>query len=116
MDSILTGSITTWYGNWTVQDQKVLQRVVCSDERTIRSSLPALQDIYSRRCMTRTLSIKTDSAHPGHKLFRLLRSGSLCSHETRRRRRSFDPQTIRSSTATPATRRGGEGGALILRL
>ncbi|KAF7651133.1 hypothetical protein LDENG_00115770 [Lucifuga dentata] len=59
MDSILTGSSTAWYWNWTGQDHKVLQQVVRSAERTIRSTLPALQDIYSRRCMTRTLSIKT---------------------------------------------------------
>ncbi|KAF7665213.1 hypothetical protein LDENG_00149080 [Lucifuga dentata] len=62
--SILTGSITAWFGNCTVQDWKALQCVVRSAERTIRSSLPALKDIYSKRCLTRTLSIKKDSTHP----------------------------------------------------
>ncbi|KAF7652238.1 hypothetical protein LDENG_00099570 [Lucifuga dentata] len=102
MESILTGSITAWYGNWTGQDRKALQRVMHSAKHTIGSSLPALRNIYSRRCMTRALSIKKDSARPGHKLFRLLKSGSLCSHKTRteRLRRRFYPQTIRSSTAT----------------
>ncbi|KAF7641893.1 hypothetical protein LDENG_00269220 [Lucifuga dentata] len=47
MESILTGSTTTWYGNCTRQDWKALQWVVRSSKHTIRSFLPALQDIYS---------------------------------------------------------------------
>ncbi|KAF7660730.1 hypothetical protein LDENG_00276540, partial [Lucifuga dentata] len=101
IESILTGSITAWYGNCTGQDQKALQQVMHLAERTIRFSLPVLQDIYSRRCMTRALSIKKDSIHPGHKLFRLLRSGKhLFSNKTRTEtlKRSFYPHTIRTAT------------------
>jgi hypothetical protein len=41
VESSLTGCISAWYGSCTAQDRAVLQRVV---ERTIRSSLPNLED------------------------------------------------------------------------
>ncbi|KAF7710020.1 hypothetical protein HF521_008892, partial [Silurus meridionalis] len=47
IQSILTGSITSWFLNSTTQDRRALQRVVCSAERTIHTELPNLQDIYS---------------------------------------------------------------------
>ncbi|KAI5609680.1 gastrula zinc finger protein XlCGF28.1-like [Silurus asotus] len=47
IESVLTGSITSWFGNSTMQDRRALQRVVRSAERTIHTELPDLQDIYS---------------------------------------------------------------------
>ena len=50
IESILTGSMTAWYGNCTVQDQKALQSVVRTAGRITGGALPAIQDIYTRRC------------------------------------------------------------------
>ncbi|KAI5613979.1 gastrula zinc finger protein XlCGF28.1-like [Silurus asotus] len=47
IESVLTGSITSWFGNSTMQDRRALQRVVRSAKRTIHTELPDLQDIYS---------------------------------------------------------------------
>jgi len=52
-ESILTGSITAWFGNSSSQDRRALNRVVRLAERTIGTTLLTLQDLYSRRCRTR---------------------------------------------------------------
>ncbi|KAL2085072.1 hypothetical protein ACEWY4_018392 [Coilia grayii] len=99
IESVLTGSIITWYGNSTVRDCSTLQRVVRSAERTIRTPLPALQDIYPRRVLSRAQKILKDSSHPGNELLKPLKSGRrLRNHlaRTERLRRSFYPQAIRT--------------------
>ncbi|KAI5607797.1 gastrula zinc finger protein XlCGF28.1-like [Silurus asotus] len=99
IESVLTGSITSWFGNSTMQDRRALQRVVRSAERTIHTELPDLQDIYSTRCRTRARKIVKDLSHPNNGLFSLLRSGKRfrsLKANTERMRRSFFPQAIRS--------------------
>jgi len=49
VESILTGSITAWFGNRSSQYRRALQRVVC----TFGTTLPTLQDLYSRKCRPR---------------------------------------------------------------
>ncbi|KAI5090308.1 gastrula zinc finger protein XlCGF28.1-like [Silurus meridionalis] len=98
IESVLTGSITSWFGNSTMQDRRALQRVVRSAERTIHTELPDLQDIYSMRCRTRARKIVKDLSHPNNGLFSLLRSGKRfrsLKANTERMRRSFFPQAIR---------------------
>ena len=99
VESILTGNITAWFGNSSAQDRRALQRVVRSAERTTGTTLPSLQDLYTRRCRTRARRIMKDPHHPNNGLFQLLRSGKrLRSHaaKTERLRRSFFPQAIRT--------------------
>ncbi|KAI5610922.1 gastrula zinc finger protein XlCGF28.1-like [Silurus asotus] len=60
IESVLTGSITSWFGNSTMQDRRALQRVVRSAERTIHTKFSELQDIYSTRCRTRARKIMKD--------------------------------------------------------
>uniref|UniRef100_A0A669DN75 Reverse transcriptase domain-containing protein n=1 Tax=Oreochromis niloticus TaxID=8128 RepID=A0A669DN75_ORENI len=98
IESILTGCITTWYGNSTAHNRKALQRVVWCAERIIGGELPSLQDIYRKRCLRKAGRIIKDSSHPSHKLFRLLPSGRrFCSIRSRtsRLRDSFFHQAIR---------------------
>lgn len=97
VESILTGSIITWYGNATVREQKELQRIVRSAERCIRQPLPAVKDIYTKRVLSRAHNILKDQSHPGYGLFKKLRSGRrLCCHRARteRLRKSFFPHAI----------------------
>jgi len=87
VESILTGSITAWLSNSSSQDRRALQRVVRSAEHTIGTTLPTLQDLYSRRCWTRACTFMKDPHHPNNKLFQLLWSGKrLCSHAARTER------------------------------
>ncbi len=98
IESVLTQCISVWYGNSSSQDCKALQRVVRLAERISGSTLPSLQDIYLKRCRSRSVKITKDSNQPGNSLFILLPSGkrfrSLMA-KTERLRRSFFPQAIR---------------------
>jgi hypothetical protein len=46
IESILTGCITTWYGNYTVLDRNALQRVMPAAKNITGVDLPAIQDLY----------------------------------------------------------------------
>ena len=98
IESVMTGNITSWFGNSTAHDRNRLQRVARAAERTIGGVLPTLQDIYTRRCRSKAKRIIKDSSHPNNSLFALLRSGKRyrsLKANTERLRRSFYPQAIR---------------------
>ena len=75
IESILTGNITVWFGNSTMQDRQALQRVVRSAEHIIHTELPDLHSIYRKRCWSRARKIVKDTSHPKNGLFSLLPSG-----------------------------------------
>ncbi len=98
VEIILTGCISTWYGNSTSSNRIALQRVVRTVRHTVGGDLPSLQDIYTRRCMRKARRIIRDSSYPSHGLSSLLPSGrrlhSIWSR-TSWLRDSFFSQTIR---------------------
>ncbi|KAK0134100.1 hypothetical protein N1851_030346 [Merluccius polli] len=49
--------------------------VVKTAQRIAGASLPAIEDIYKKRCLKRATNITRDSYHPAHRLFALLPSG-----------------------------------------
>jgi hypothetical protein len=49
IESILTGCITAWYGNYSAFDRKALQRVMRMAQYITGAKLPAIQDLYTRR-------------------------------------------------------------------
>jgi gmma-aminobutyric acid receptor subunit gamma len=67
-----TGCITAWYGNYSASDCKALQRVVRTAQYIIGAKLPAIQDLYTRRCQRKAQKTAKDSSHPSHRLFSLL--------------------------------------------
>jgi gmma-aminobutyric acid receptor subunit gamma len=75
IESILTGCITAWYGNYSVSDRKALQRVVQTTQYITGAKLPAIQDLYNRRCQKKAHKIVRDSCHPSYRLFSLLPQG-----------------------------------------
>uniref|UniRef100_A0A8C1PS38 Reverse transcriptase domain-containing protein n=1 Tax=Cyprinus carpio TaxID=7962 RepID=A0A8C1PS38_CYPCA len=87
IESILTSCITVWYGNCSVADRKVLQRVVKIAQRITGTPLTAIEDIQRKRCLRQARSILKESSHPEHRLFNLLPS--------RRRFRSLPTRTSR---------------------
>ncbi|KAI2665051.1 putative RNA-directed DNA polymerase from transposon BS [Labeo rohita] len=98
IESILTGCITSWYGNSTAHNRKALQRVVRCSERITGGEFLSLHNIYRKRCLRKARRIINDSSHPSHNLFKLLPSGrryrSIRSR-TSRLRDSFFHQAIR---------------------
>ena len=65
-------SINTWYGNCLAFDRKALRRVVRTYQHITGAKLPAIQNLYTRRCQWKALKIAKDSSHPSHRLFSLL--------------------------------------------
>ncbi|KAI4892528.1 hypothetical protein NFI96_005758 [Prochilodus magdalenae] len=105
IESVLTNSITVWYGNCTAQDRKALQRVIKTAQSISEAAFPSLQDIYRTRVIRRAHSIIRDSTHPQHSLFMLLPSGRRyrsVKSRTARLTDSFYPQAIRLvNTSSP---------------
>jgi hypothetical protein len=73
--SILTGCITAWYCNCLASDCKELQRVVYTAQYITGAELPTIQDLYTRRCQRKALTIVKDSRHQSHRRFSLLLHG-----------------------------------------
>ena len=71
----LTGCIPPWYDNCLAFDHKALQRVVWIAQYITGAELPAIQDLYSRRCQRKALKMVKYSGYPSHRLFSLLPHG-----------------------------------------
>uniref|UniRef100_A0A4W5NY43 Reverse transcriptase domain-containing protein n=1 Tax=Hucho hucho TaxID=62062 RepID=A0A4W5NY43_9TELE len=98
IESIMTGCITTWYGNCSASDRKVLQRVVHTAQYITGAKLPALQNLYTRRCQMKAQKIVKDSSHPSNRLFSLLLHGKRYQNAkswSKRLLNSFYPQATR---------------------
>ena len=54
-ESILIGFITALYVNCSTYDSKALQRVVRMAQYLTGAKLPAIQDLYIRRCQRKAL-------------------------------------------------------------
>ena len=96
VESLLSNSITVWFGNCTVQERKALQRVIKTAQYICGAAFPSLQDIYNTRDTKRAHNITKDT-HP-HTLFTLLPSGRRyrsMKARTTRLKNSFYPQAIR---------------------
>ena len=57
---------------------KALQRVVRTSQYITGAKLPAIRDLYTRRCQRKALKIAKDPSHSSHRLFSLL-SATDCS-------------------------------------
>ncbi|KAI4875497.1 hypothetical protein NFI96_004997 [Prochilodus magdalenae] len=75
VESILTGSITTWYRSCTAIEWKALQRVVRTAQYITGVQLSNLLDLYTSRCLRKTRRVLKDPTHPSHCLFSQLPSG-----------------------------------------
>ena len=72
IESVLTGCITTWYGNCSVSDRKALQRVMRTSQYITGAKRPDIQDLYTRLCQRKAQKLVKDSSHQSHRLFSLL--------------------------------------------
>ncbi len=94
VESILTGCITTWFGNSIAGNRKALQRVVRTARHIVGGELPSLQDIYTRRCIRKARRIINDPATRPTDCSPLLPSGRCLRSirsRTSRLRDSFFP-------------------------
>ena len=98
IESVLSFSISVWYGNATLEEKKLLDSVVRAAERIIGCELPSMSSIYHSRVSRRASKIMKDSLHPAHFLFETMPSGrrlrSIRSN-TNRFGNSFFPSAIK---------------------
>ena len=97
IESVLTFSITVWYGSATEEQKARLQRVVKNASKIVGAELPALSDIYTQRVVKRGDKITKDTAHPANSLFQLLPSGRryrFLGASTERSRKGFFPRAM----------------------
>ncbi len=94
-ESILSYSITVWFGNSTAWNHKALWWVVKTAQKITGTVLPALENIYESRALRRARNIIKYTTQPQHKLFKLLPSGSPymnAAAKTRRLTAFFPPK------------------------
>ena len=80
-------SITAWYVNYSASDRK-----------RHYTKLPAIQDLYSRRCQRKALKVVKDSSHPSNRMCSLSPHGKQyrsIKSRSKRNLNSFYPQDIR---------------------
>ena len=104
IESVLTFSVTVWYGGATAEDKSRLNSVVKTASRVIGCELPSLEEIHSKRMLRRATNIAKDSAHPAQPLFSRLPSGRRLRHIKARTVRfwnSFFPAAVRALSTHP---------------
>ena len=101
IESILTFSITIWFGNTTQADRQKLNKVVKTASKIIGKELPSLESLFQERTLKKAKSIVRDSTHPANELFELLPSGRRyrsIKARTNRMRDSFYPIAVNTLT------------------
>eukprot|EP00061_Rhincodon_typus_P010947 g35598.t1 len=63
IESILSGCITAWYGNYFAQDRKKLQRVVCIAQTIMEANLPSMNSVYTSCCRENAANIIKDPSY-----------------------------------------------------
>jgi gmma-aminobutyric acid receptor subunit gamma len=56
--------------------RKALQRVVRTAQYITVAKLPAIQDLYTRRCLRKAVKIVNGPSHPSHRLYYRMASGT----------------------------------------
>ena len=79
IESVLTLSITVWYGSTTVDAKKRLQRIVKTAETIGGAPLPSMETIYQKRVLKKASAIVDDTCHSANQLFQLMKSGRFMS-------------------------------------
>ena len=74
IESVLTSSLTVWYGATTQQQKDQLQSVVNSAIKITGCDLPSLDSLYEKRLLRKARKIDRDPSHPANSLFELLPS------------------------------------------
>ncbi|KAK2171301.1 hypothetical protein NP493_1082g00026 [Ridgeia piscesae] len=69
IESVLTCSITVWFGSITVKEKLRLNRVVKTASRIMGRDLPSLESLYQQRLLGRASLISHDSSRPARDLF-----------------------------------------------
>ena len=92
-ESVLTFSITVWFGSASIHNQNMLEGIVKTASKITGSKLPLIESIYTTRTLCKATIIISDCTHPANHLFESLPSG--------KRFRSIKTRTTRFSKFLP---------------
>ena len=91
IESVLTFSLTVWFGSITMKETLRLHRVIKTASRIIGRDLPSLEALYQQRLLGRAILISHNSSHPAHDLFDPLRRFRSIKTRTNRFNTSLSP-------------------------
>ena len=106
MQSVLSFSISCWYGNCNLEVKNKLNRIIKNCGKLGVRNITPLLNIYQRSLMHRCQVIQQDSSHPLHPNYQLLPSGRRMRSlqcRTSRYSKSFVPSSIRYLNKKPNT-------------
>ena len=96
IESVLTLSITVWYGSTTVDGKRKIARVIRTASQIIGIKLNSADEIYRQRTLARAHSITKDGSHPANALFQMMRRKyRSLPGRTKRSNRSFYNTAVR---------------------
>ncbi len=75
IESVLTFSLTVWFGSSTVQQRSQICHITQAASKTIGCDLPTIDEIDVSRLQKEGLTILKDPLHPARHLFTPLPSG-----------------------------------------
>ena len=105
VESVLTFSISVWYGNTTACERKQLDRVVRMASKITGHDLPSVSSIYTARTKRKMLKVIADPSHPACSLLTPLPSGkrlqSFKCKSSRLRNRTY-PEAVRLLNSDPS--------------
>ena len=97
IESVLTFSICVWFGGLTLKEKAAMNKLIKISGKIIGTELPCLEELYSKRMLTKAKKIVSDRTHPANSFFTLLPSGrrfKSLKTKTVRFKNSFYPQAI----------------------
>ena len=104
IESILTFSVTVWYGNTTVHDKAQLERVVRTASKIIGCERPSVASLYATRIKREGEKVMGDPSHPAYSFFKPLPSGKRLQSlkcRTSRFKNSTYPEAVRHLNSSP---------------
>ena len=75
IESVLTFSITTWYGSLNASDLERVDKIIFTSSKIIGASLDSASEIFNKRTAKKVASIRRYRYHPANHLFNCLPSG-----------------------------------------
>jgi hypothetical protein len=97
IESILSFSITVWYGSTTEREKQQLERIVQQASKIAGCDFPSVASLFGVRSGRKARNIIRDPSHPANHLFETLPSGKryrALKAKTSRFRSSFFPHAV----------------------
>ena len=106
IESVLTFSITVWYGSASVHDKNLLDGIVGVASKLTGCELPSLESLYITRTQRKVRCITSDQHHPAHHLLQCLpaeKRFTTIKTRTSRFKNSFYPKAVQIMSSVPST-------------